>query len=218
MSADAAAPRRRGMSPAVKRGIWIGVVVVVLVAMFLDTKRVDIDSTVGQPAGAFSPDAWATENFSQIQSAIEERAVDATTLAKAVQADPQAAAEKYGVETGTGSEVSVKFTGVAGKGQAGIYPVTVDGVPKSILIRIQTGPAINGTDLRDAPGTIEFGQFTNQIDYQNAGAALNKQLKQEVLSKVDTANLQGKTVSVVGAFQLINPDAWLVTPVKLEVQ
>jgi predicted lipoprotein len=206
------------MSPAAKRGIWVGVVVVVLVAMFLDTKRVDIGSSVGQAAGKFSPAAWATENFPQVQSAIEERAVDAATLAKAVQADPQAAAEKYGVQTGTGSEVSIRFTGVAGKGEAGIYPVKVKGVPNSILIRIQTGPAINGTDLRDAPGTIAFGQFTNQIDYQNAAAALNNQLKQQVLSKVDTKSLQGKTVSVVGAFQLINPEAWLVTPVKLEVQ
>ena len=42
---------------------------------------------------------------------------------------------------------------------------------------MQTGPAINGTDLRDAPGEIKFGQFTNQIEYQNAGAALNNAMK-----------------------------------------
>jgi predicted lipoprotein len=83
---------------------------------------------------------------------------------------------------------------------------------------VQTGPAINGTDLRDATGTITFEQFTNQIDYQNAGSALNKEMKAQVLSKIDNGNLTGKTLSVVGVFQLINPNSWLVTPVRLDVQ
>ena len=52
---------------------------------------------------------------------------------------------------GIGS-VSVKFTGVVGKGKAGIYPVEVAGMPTRLQIRMQTGPAINGTDLRDATG------------------------------------------------------------------
>ncbi len=83
---------------------------------------------------------------------------------------------------------------------------------------MQTGPAIMGTDLRDGTGTIQFGQFTNQIDYQNAGSALNKEMKKQVLSKLDTADLTGKTVSVVGVFQLTDPAKWLVTPVSLEVK
>ena len=75
-----------------------------------------------------------------------------------------------------------------------------------------------GTDLRDGTGTISFGQFTNQIEYQNAGSALNKEMKKQVLSKVDTANLTGKTISVVGVFQLTDPSNWLVTPVKMNVK
>ncbi len=87
----------------------------------------------------------------------------------------------------------------------------------AIQVRVQTGPAIMGTDLRDATGTIAFGQFTNQIEYQNAGSALNKQMKNDVLSKVDTTNLTGKTVSVVGVFQLTDPTTgW--SPPSLEVK
>lgn len=110
------------------------------------------------------------------------------------------------------------FTGVVGEGQSGIYEVTVDGVPDDLLIRVQTGPAINGTDLRDATGDITFGQFTNQIDFQNAASALNDELKKTVLADVDTTNLTGKTIEVTGAFTLVNPAAWLVTPVELSVQ
>ena len=209
---------RASLSPKAKRGIWIGAIVVLLVLMALDTKVVSLDSTAGAPVGAFSPTSWAKENFPKVQAGIDKRAVDAATLAAAIKANPTGAEKKYGVAGGTGPEFTVKFTGVAGKPDSGIYPVKVDGVPKSLLIRVQTGPAINGTDLRDATGTITFGQFTNQIDYQNAGSALNNLLKKQVLAKVDTAHLTGKTISVVGAFQLINPDAWLVTPSKLSVQ
>ena len=90
--------------------------------------------------------------------------------------------------------------------------------PTDVKIRVQTGPAINGTELRDATGTVQFGQFTNQIEYQNAGSALNNEMKQSVLAAIDTNALAGKTVNVVGAFRLINPKSWLVTPVRLEVQ
>ena len=92
------------------------------------------------------------------------------------------------------------------------------GLPDTIAVKVQTGPAINGTSLRDATGTIQFGQFVNQIEYQNAGSALNKEMKKQILANVDTANLKGKTIQVVGAFKLINPKKWLVTPVTLEVQ
>jgi predicted lipoprotein len=80
------------------------------------------------------------------------------------------------------------------------------------------GPAINGTAVRDATGQISFGQFTNQIDYQNAGSALNDEIKKNVLAKIDTKNLTGKTISIVGAFQYVVPNSWLITPVKVDVQ
>jgi predicted lipoprotein len=153
-----------------------------------------------------------------VQAAILARAVDAATVAAAVAKDKDAAGKQYGVEAGSGPEISIKFTGVAGKVDSGVYDIAVEGVPSTLLIRVQTGPAINGTDLRDATGTIAFGQFVNQIDYQNAGSALNKEMKKQVLSKIDTKALAGKTISVVGAFKLTDPNSWLVTPVKLDVQ
>ena len=43
-------------------------------------------------------------------------------------------------------------------------------------------------------------------------------MKQAVLSGIDTGALPGKTISVVGAFTLVNPKNWLVTPVEITVQ
>jgi predicted lipoprotein len=191
---------------------------IVVAAMAFDTKIVKIGSPADTQPGAFSAAAFGAAEFPKVQAAIESRAVDAAKLASAVAKDKEAAAKEYGVEAGTGAEMSVKFTGVVGKGESGVYAVQVSDVPSTLTVRVQTGPAINGTDLRDATGTIAFGQFVNQIDYQNAGSALNKEMKKQVLSKVDASALSGKTISVVGAFKLINPNSWLVTPVKLDVQ
>ena len=41
-------------------------------------------------------------------------------------------------------------------------------------------------------------------------------MKKAVLAGIDTGALPGKTVSVVGAFTLVNPKNWLVTPVEID--
>ncbi|KAA0692613.1 DUF2291 domain-containing protein [Neorhizobium sp. P12A] len=217
MSIQAGTSTNRRVKPGVRITIASVAAIVLLAAMALDTKIVKIGSEASD-SGAFSPDTYGTSEFPKIQTAIEGRAVSADTLATAIAADKAAAAKQYGIPGGIGPEISVKFTGVVGAGKSGVYAVTVPGVPGDVMIRVQTGPAINGTDLRDATGTIHFEQFTNQIEYQNAGSALNNEMKKQVLSKIDNSNLTGKTISVVGAFQLINPKSWLVTPVKLDVQ
>lgn len=206
------------LSPGAKRGIRIGAIVVVVLGMILGTKVVSNDDPLAAGAVKFDPKTYGADNFPKVQSGIEERAVDATTLAAAITADGPAAAEQYAVKTSGGPVYSVKFTGVVGKGESGVYDVTVPGIPEGLTIRVQTGPAINGTELRDATGDITFGQFANQIEFQDAGSALNNELKAKVLDGLDTANLTGKTVTVTGAFTLVNPKAWLVTPAQMSVQ
>ncbi len=218
MSSQAIPQPKRRATPRVRLAIASAAVVVLIAAMALDTKVVKIGSAGDVQPGVFTPAAFGASEFPKVQAAVESKAVDAATLAAALAKDQAAAVTQYGVATGAGPDFAVKFTGVVGKSDSGNYDVKVAGVPDTLAIRIQTGPAIMGTDLRDASGTISFGQFTNQIEYQNAGSALNKEMKKQVLSKIDAANLTGKTVSVVGAFQLTDPNSWLVTPVKLDVK
>lgn len=193
-------------------------VLIVLAAMALDTKIVRIGSTDDAKVGVFSAADYGATEFPKVKAGVEERAVDAATLAAAIAQDRPAAEKTYGVSAGTGAVMSVKLTGVFGEAKSGIYDVKVEGIPDTVRVRVQTGPAINGTELRDATGTIAFGQFTNQIEYQDAGSALNNQLKKDVLAQIDTSQLTGRTVSLIGAFKLINPKNWLITPVRLDVQ
>jgi predicted lipoprotein len=218
MSATPHAAAKGPAKPGVRTIVASVATLLLLAAMALDTKVVKIGSAADVQPNVFSPADFGAEQFPKIQQDIEKRAVDAVTLAEAIAKDKDAAAKQYGVPASIGPEMSVKFTGVVGKGESGVYYVTVAGLPDTLHVRVQTGPAINGTDLRDATGTISFGQFVNQIDYQNAGSALNKEMKKQVLSKIDNSQLTGKTISVVGAFKLVNPNSWLVAPVKLDVQ
>lgn len=196
----------------------VAAAVIVLGAIALDTKVVKIGSEHDVREQAFSPAAYGAEQFPKIQADVEKRAVEAVELSNAIAADKKAAGEKYGVATSTGPVIPVSFTGVVGTRKSNYNEIKVDGLPDDMMVRVQTGPAVNGTDLRDATGTIEFGQFTNQIQYQDAGSAINNEMKTAVLASIDPATLSGKTVTVVGVFKLINPKSWLVTPVKVEVK
>ncbi|KQS65434.1 hypothetical protein ASG39_09390 [Rhizobium sp. Leaf371] len=207
-------------SPRFTRGRLVTAVLAVILvgAMAYDTRVVQIGSEHDVRADVFSPEAFGAENFPKVRDSVASRAVDAAELGQAIAADKAAAGTKYGVATSTGPVIPVKFTGVVGERKSSTNTIAVSGLPEGTVVRVQTGPAINGTDLRDATGEIEFGQFTNQIEYQNAGSALNNAMKKEALGSLDPAALQGKTVEITGVFKLINPKNWLVTPVVVTVK
>ena len=196
----------------------IAAFVIVIGAIAADTKVVKIGSEHDVREQGFQPETFGATEFPKVQADVEKRAVDAVTLANAVLADKKAAGEKYGVATTTGPVLPVSLTGTFGERKANLNEFKVDGIPEGITVRVQTGPAINGTDLRDATGKIEFGQFTNQIEYQDAGSAINNEMKKATLGGLDPEKLAGKTATVIGVFKLINPKNWLVTPVKVDVK
>jgi predicted lipoprotein len=199
---------------------WFGIAaaIVLVGAMAFDTKIVTIGSDADVQVQKFSPVAFGAEQFPIIKQDVEGRAVDAVDLSQAIAADRKAAGEKYGVATSVGPVFPVKFTGVLGERKANYNVVAVEGLPAELTVRVQTGPALNGTDLRDATGKIEFGQFKNQIEYQDAGSAINNEVKKVVLGNLDPAAIEGKTVTVIGVFKLVNPKSWIVTPVRFDVQ
>ncbi len=183
-----------------------------------DTKVVRIGSIEDVREQVFSPKMFGASEFPAIQSSVIERAIDAQVLYEAIAKNKVLASKKYGVAAGIGAVIPVYFEGIVGEGKAGVYQIFVATFPDNHVIRVQTGPAINGTELRDATGTIEFGQFKNQIEYQNAGAALNNAMKAITLADIDNSTLTGKKVVVTGVFKLINPKNWLITPVRFEVK
>lgn len=217
----AAGTRTKRLAPVAKRTIGGLVVVLVLLAMFFGTKIVPADSSLAQSSsGKFVAAEYGKSQFPKQQAYIKKHAVSVAVLEAAIAKDPAAAAKKYGKSSdGATYVIPIEFTGVVGQvPDAGFTPMTVQGLPQGTAIGLQLGPAITGTDLRDVTGNIHLGDFENQIQFQDAGSAINDQLKKQVLTKVDSTQLTGKTIAVKGAFTLVNPQQWNVTPASITVE
>ncbi|WP_105566590.1 DUF2291 family protein [Microbacterium halophytorum] len=190
---------------------------VVAVGAATTTYRSISDVSSAAEEAAFSPAEYADERFeSEIVPQIEEDAVDLTTLLQELDAGGDEA--EYGNSSGSSGNAysfPVTFTGTAGAQEGAIVPVTVAGVPDDVTVQLQVGPAINGTALRDATGTVSFNDFTNQLEYQEVATEFNNRVRDGVLSDIEIA--EGETVEVTGAFTRINPALVSVVPVDLAV-
>jgi len=217
MALNNSSPEKSGNS-STRYWVYGIVITAVLAAIALDTTVIGIGSEDDARLLAFAPDVYGQTEFPRIRAIVNDRAPEASTLALALNDDKDAASEKFATTAGAFPVVPVRFTGTMGEGSSGVFKIVVDGLPEGVTIRVQTGPAINGTELRDIPGDIEFGSFTNQIEYQDAGAGINRAMSAAILANLDREALIGQTVSVVGVFTLINLKNWLVTPVEFNVQ
>ncbi|CAN5419254.1 DUF2291 domain-containing protein [soil metagenome] len=194
----------------------VALVVAVLIVAALNVKVVavaDLETTE-----TFDPAAFAEERFTtEIVPQIEEDAVDLVTLLGELANGAEPA--DFGNTSGAGSAFAypVILTAVAGTPAPPALPLTVEGVPADVVVQLQIGPALNGTAIRDVTGTISFNQFVNQLEYQNVSTALNDQVRELVLAKVDPASLAGRTLRITGAFLRVNPEFISIVPVKVEV-
>lgn len=180
-------------------------------------------------AGAGGSAAFDKQTFvdgiwqSKVIPTVDADAVDAASLLPALVADQAAASKQYGSQAGTGSPYAflVRGTGTVTEvdEDSPSHPVTikVDGLDgKESTVQVVTGPVIAGTALRDAVKFIKFSDFTNQLDYADAGTGLNDKVKSEVLAKVQAKDLVGTKVDFAGAFSLVAPGVVLVVPTQLE--
>ena len=181
-----------------RRGPLIAAVAVaaLVVVMAVSTTYWPADKPIPGQRAAFNPASYAQDNYqSKIVPAIEGNAVDLPTLVSALAANPDDAGAKYGKRDGTAPcSYSVGATGVAGEPVNGLLPLRVDGIPPNTRVSVQIGPAINGTALRDATGSIHFSEFVNQVEYADAGHRAEQRHGQgRAGTAVDAKALEGKT-------------------------
>lgn len=207
------------MTALTPRLIGIGLGVLLLAAMALDTTYKDSDAPKTTAGGreAFAPAKYGVKTYPKAVATLEKEAQPLSELVPAMRKDLEAAGKQFGHREGS-SPYSFATNGeaIAGETRSGLMRVRVPGVPKGTTVSLQVGPAINGTAIRDAVGFISFNQFVNQVDYADAATALNNQVKAKVLKGVDPKSLKGKKVAFTGAFTALGPSVVTVTPVKLE--
>ncbi|MDE3010908.1 MAG: DUF2291 domain-containing protein [Pseudomonadota bacterium] len=82
--------------------------------------------------------------------------------------------------------------------------------------RVQIGPVLRGTAIRDSLPFISFTSYSNQVEFAQLANAFNDQTYKAVLKGLPRASLKGRSVEVLGVFTASDDDdAPLVTPVAL---
>lgn len=161
---------------------------------------------------------------SRVLPTARDTSVPLDTLVGALEKNPKSAGERYGHDVGGAYSFLVHFTGKVTKvdSSSPIGKITVN-VPFSgseLPVKVQIGPVIMGTAIRDALKFISFEQFLNQMQYGGVADQLNTQVEKTVVSKLDLKTLTGKEIEVRGAFTYDGTNAknLLVTPIIVTME
>lgn len=187
-------------------------------AMALGTTFKSVTAGASGPA-AFDATVFAQQKWPGLVTELEQKAVDVATLAAAVDANLTDAGKKYGQDLGANSYAfAVTATGTVTAVDENFITLSVADMPAGDAVRIPLGMAVNGLAIRDATGTIHFGDFTNQSDYQDVANAFQALSRTDVIGNITPGDLKGKRVTVVGAFTSGGPaHSYSISPVKIEV-
>lgn len=179
------------------------------------------DEEAAVAANAFNAESYAQGIWAeQALPHFAQSAHSVTEVIPAIVADLGAAGTSFGYRAGEGSPWSFvvsgtgKVTAKNTESRAGTLDVAVDGVADPLVLQI--GPVIRGNAIRDALPFVAFKDFTNQMEYANAGKALTALAVAGFAGNVEPIAV-GDTVSFTGAISMAGAsDKLLVTPVTLE--
>jgi predicted lipoprotein len=181
------------------------------------------DAGSAAPAG-FDPNAMVAAMWDQkVIPYLNAKAGPFTEVMNLAQKSPDQAGQTYGFRAKEGTSpwtVVVKLDGriVAAntESRAATIDVDADGDGKADA-RVQIGPAMRGTALRDSLDFVNFNTFTNQIDYAQFGKAFNTYVDKKTLSTLPREKLVGSQVTVIGTVPLDKSSPPLVTPATVSL-
>jgi predicted lipoprotein len=180
----------------------------------------------GGNSGTVSPEQQVGAMWdAKVLPYLEKKAGDFKAVRDAVEADADIAGAAYGYREKQSSSPWTVVVRLDGKivaantvSRAGSIDVDADGDGNADA-RVQIGPVMRGTALRDSLDFVSFNQFTNQIDFAQFGKAFNLHVDETVTSKLPRDQLIGKNVRILGAYPLAGgSDLPLVTPAKIKLQ
>ncbi|WP_428425355.1 DUF2291 family protein [Pararhizobium sp.] len=160
-------------------------------------------------SGGFNPARQVAEIWdSKVIPFLQTRAGPFQKVDALSKSDLDAAAAKYGHKEKEGSApwtFAAKVSGTIIKAEttsrAAYLDADVDGDGKAD-VRIQIGPVIKGTAIRDSLDFVNFNEFKNQIQWAEFGKAFNVHVNGLTLEKLSRDGLVGKKVEALGAYPL----------------
>ena len=158
-------------------------------------------------SGGFDPDRMVGEIWdSKVVPYLDKKAGPFSEVAALAASNPEAAGAKYGHKEKQGSApwtFAVRLSGTIVKAEtksrSAYVDVDADGDGKADA-RVQIGPAIRGTAIRDSLDFVNFNEFKNQIEWAQYGKAFNTHVNGLVLEKLSRDQLVGKKLDAVGAY------------------
>lgn len=180
------------------------------------------DGASADPDGALIAQVLTDTYDAKLRPLIAGEATDAASLLPAIASDLAAAGTASG-HRGGGEGGSWTFA-IKGKGvvtaenrqsKAATLDLDVTGDGKADL-KLQLGPVVKGSALRDIAPFYDFTAFRDQIQFAKLGRALNDKATSGLSLPAEA--LTGKTVSFLGVFALhAAADPVLVVPLSAEV-
>ncbi|PDT45126.1 DUF2291 family protein [Sinorhizobium fredii] len=175
--------------------------------------------------GGFDPDRMVGGIWdSKVVPYLDKKAGPFTEVAALAARNLEAAGAKYGHKEKQGSapwtfaaRLSGTIVKAETKSRSAYVEVDADGDAKADA-RVQIGPAIRGTAIRDSLDFVNFNEFKNQIEWAQYGKAFNTHVNGLVLEKLSRDQLVGKKLDAVGAYpEPAKGQLPLFVPVELTV-
>ena len=186
-----------------------------------DINSASVDSTNTK----FNADSYATKTWDdKVLKYFNEKAIQADILIKAIKENATNAGTKYGYKN-LQSSGDLNFI-IKGKGKL----INVDKSSKNEMInldlapydknpdvKIQIGPVIKQTSIRDSLDFIKFDDFENQIEYATVSNSYNNLVIDKVLKGINFNNSVNKEIEFIGAFTFEKTGGIIITPVNIKV-
>lgn len=159
---------------------------------------------------------------SKVIPAVNQKAADIGQVLKDARKNSDEAGEKYGfrsAQEGSAWNFIVKGQGkvlkVSRESRAGTLDIDLPPYDGKAEFKIQIGPVIKGTAIRDSLDFIRYDDFKNQMVFAELSNAFHKRIADRLLSKTDFSVVEGKKVNFTGAFTFTSIEDVFVTPLAL---
>lgn len=197
----------------------IGILVVCLVAWFsLDIQNLEKHRAAMKPA-IFNAANYASNFWNDSLPVCIANAPELGGLLKLLNENPQAAFEKYGRKLGISK---TWYFMLKGKG-------TIEKVEDEFLVlapdnqtRVELATDfIYGNSVRDGSGKVNINEFLNMTDFNAVSEAINKLVKEKVVSRLRKSAEVGQYLEFAGAIEVgsenIDLSAIRIIPVSVKI-
>jgi len=174
----------------------------------------------------FNPDRAVAQIWeSKVVPYFAEKSISLGEVMDAANSNLDAAGEKYGHREKQGNapwtfatKLEGTVVGAETKSRAAYVDVDSNGDGKADA-RVQIGPTVRGTAIRDALKIVNFNEFRNQIEWAQFGKSFNILVNDSILTKLPREDLIGMKVTATGAFPMPSKGQLpLFTPVSISLE